>query len=171
MTSHAQVEVKTNFANLFRNKADLSLSFELSNKFEMELTGGLAFGKKVLRNIFYSTDFIPKYKGYYFDLAGKYHPKIPKFEAYYFGTYFRLASFSYKNSTGEHPGDYYKKFSSLGIIQGYKFILREHIVVDLSTGLGVFIHYESELYNPSLIRRPTQNEIDLLFKAAIGYRF
>jgi hypothetical protein len=165
---NAQFSIKSNVLNILVNRADIAVSYELGDRYEIELSGGFGYSFKTHLSL---EDFTPNQRGSFFKIEAKYF-LLPEHSKFYIGTYIRKSDFSYRQPDVVHLRDFYSNVIATGISIGHKSRLNSHLVIDKNIGYGYFLKYDKQRYVFSEnIAEPVQYKRDLTIKLALGYRF
>ncbi len=143
-----------------------------------ELSFNFRFGKPYFIDLYGSAE---KQSGGGFKLESRYYFS-PDYDAdgYYMGLFFRNQSLSYyfHEDVYDSDRDMYiekediknQKFSSFGLVLGYKYFFDSGIILDYGVGFGRFLSNSIE----SSLHEETDTELedyDYYFSFGVGYRF
>ena len=175
VVTNAQIDIKANPLGLIFNQPDIALEFVVAEKIGLEVSNAFIYGNVPLSGLILGRELRLKQSGYKFRLSGRYY-FIPKKRgtSLYMGAYCGPKKSVITGDIEEYgydPGYEISAFS-VGLLGGYKHILKNGLIIDLQFGLGYGIGTEltrnDEILNTS--------EIPLLGlegvrAVSIGYRF
>jgi len=175
--SFSQIEPKFDVLGTIFGMPVVKGEYIINESFGVELSFNLRFGKPYLSSKYDST---LKQHGGGFKIEPRFYLS-PDYDGdgYYLGLYFRNQSLSYDYNGYDYDTDedyiytLNNKFSSLGVVLGYKYYFDSGITLDYGAGIGRFLSTnftstERDEYSNSDY---SDGKIDYYFTFGLGYRF
>ena len=175
----SQLEPKFDALGTIFGMSVVKAEYVINENIGAELSFNFRFGKPYLNSDYGSAK---KQSGGGFKFEPRYYYS-PDYDAdgYYVGLYFRNQSLSYyyDENVYDSARDIYvekdniisNKFSSVGLVLGYKYFFESGITLDYGVGFGRFLSKSIESSLHGQRDRGEYDDYDYYFTFGVGYRF
>jgi hypothetical protein len=174
----SQLEVKFDALGTIFGMSAVKAEYVINENIGAELSFNFRFGRPYLS---YDFEYAEKQSGGGIKLESRYYFS-PDYDAdrYYMGVFYRNQSLSYNYTDEVNDSEHGtfetkknvidNKYSSLGVVLGYKYFFDSGITLDYGVGVGRYLSYRTEdLFHG--YRNYIPSKFDFYFTFGVGYRF